>query len=286
MRYSKAIITFITHKNNPDNYELISLIQGLKVLNKHKFALVVPENLDIANYVKIFNEHKVNFQVEYFGNNFFGTLDNYSRFLLSTEFYERFVEWEFLLIFHLDCFIFKDELDYWCEKGYDYIAAPWFKGYDCLNKTDKLWLVGNGGLSLRKISTFIEVLKRPKLRLSLLKSYEYHTLERNLLTKIFKIPYIIFIALGYKNNKKYYLQYPFVEDKFWSYIATNIKNPINTIPLSDSIKFAFDGNPSILYKKNNCSLPFGCHAWFKYSDHNLEFWIPIIEKECKISIEQ
>ena len=47
--------------------------------------------------------------------------------MLSPFFYESFLDFKYVLIHQLDVFIFKDELNYWCNQNYDYIGAPWFK---------------------------------------------------------------------------------------------------------------------------------------------------------------
>ena len=279
MKNKQIVITIITHTNKPTEFELISLKQGLKILHKHPFALVVPEGLDVSVYEKLFQFYNVKYDIEFFNNKFFGTLANYNRLVLHKSFYERFNGYEYMLIYHLDCFVFRDEIDYWCAKGYDYFGPPWFGMFDANYKTDNLWLVGNGGFSIRKIDSFIRVLSLPKIKLSFSKLYYYYTLQRTPFNKLIKLPYIILLASGFKNNKSYYLETPFSEDIFWSYVATNIKNPINPIPLNESIEFGFDGNPETLYNMNNKKLPFGCHGWFKYDKRNIDFWTPFIEKE-------
>ena len=46
--------------------------------------------------------------------------------------YERYAAYEFMFTYELDAFVFKDELEKWCEQGWDYIGAPWFDGYNNL----------------------------------------------------------------------------------------------------------------------------------------------------------
>jgi hypothetical protein len=40
----------------------------------------------------------------------------------SKQFYERFVAYDYMLIYQLDAYVFKDELDDWSAKGYDLLA--------------------------------------------------------------------------------------------------------------------------------------------------------------------
>lgn len=61
--------------------------------------------------------------------------------MLTKEFYLRFRQWEYLLIYQLDAYVFQDELMDWCNKGYDYIGAPFLK----LNREVDWNNCGNGG---------------------------------------------------------------------------------------------------------------------------------------------
>jgi hypothetical protein len=44
--------------------------------------------------------------------------------MLSIDFYKRFRDYKFILIYQLDAYVFRDELEYWCEQDYDFIGAP------------------------------------------------------------------------------------------------------------------------------------------------------------------
>lgn len=101
----------------------------------------------------------------------------YNQMMLSREFYQLFNDTEYLLICHTDAWIFRDELEDWCKKGYDCIAAPWVKRpvytFPIIKQYMKLLArykahkgifcrqqlygkIGNGGLSLRRTKAFIE----------------------------------------------------------------------------------------------------------------------------------
>lgn len=279
---SSVIITITTHKSKPNQLELISFKQALKVLNRRKFSLVVPENLNVDFYIKLFKSHNIDFQIDFFENKYFGTIANYSRLVLSKDFYGRFSKFEYLLIYHLDAFVFRDELDFWCRQGYDYYAPPWFKGFDNKSKTKELWFVGCGGFCLRKVEACLRILNEDKIQIPFFSLYNYYTKNDNSTIKLLKIPYIFLMSLGYKNNKAHYLNNFPGEDVFWCYFTTKIKNPLNVLPLSDSVSFGFDGNPEILFNYTKQKLPFGCHAWFKYDVKNLKFWSKHIENEGHI----
>ena len=68
-----------------------------------------------------------------------------------------------MLIVQTDAWIFKDELQKWCNMEYDYIGAPWChlckNVHNCNYEevADQKSIVGNGGLSLRYIKKFQDV---------------------------------------------------------------------------------------------------------------------------------
>lgn len=65
------------------------------------------------------------------------------------------------------------------------------------------------------------------------------------------------------------------EDTIWCiYVPQFIDYKV--APAGEALKFAFEANPSLLYKMNNGELPFGCHAWERYET---AFWQPFIKFE-------
>jgi hypothetical protein len=72
--------------------------------------------------------------------------------------------------------VLRDELDHWCAKPFDYVGAPWPKLYELLLQTGRFEggfskhvriNVGNGGLSLRRISKSIHLLEEFPIELDL-----------------------------------------------------------------------------------------------------------------------
>jgi hypothetical protein len=91
-------------------------VKVLKIPN----CLVQPEGLE-NDYHKKYS----NISVESFPKRYFENIEGYNELLLSASFYERFLDTKYILIYQLDAFFFKDELQEWCDRGYDYIGAPW-----------------------------------------------------------------------------------------------------------------------------------------------------------------
>ncbi|MEW6718188.1 MAG: DUF5672 family protein [Chloroflexota bacterium] len=84
-----------------------------------------------------------------FEDRYFSTIASYSKLLLSPKFYAAFINFNYILIYQLDCLVFSDQLEEWCGAGYDYIGAPLFR--DKANPAKGFSRVGNGGLSLRRV---------------------------------------------------------------------------------------------------------------------------------------
>ena len=100
--------------------------------------------------------------------------------------------------------------------------------------------VGNGGLSLRKVKSCLDV-----------------TVKYDDIIKI------------YNNHPNMSI---FNEDGFWSHEPKEFNYPTT----DEALKFSFDKYPSLCYKLNKNTLPFGCHGWSKWKWIN--FWKKYIPK--------
>lgn len=246
-----CVVVFPLYKH-PEPLELLFLENGIRLTQGFKQVLVAPEGLQIDSSFGLLEQ----LEVKRFSAHYFEGITGYNQLLLSRGFYTTFALFDYILIHQADVFLFKDELNAWCEKNYDYIGAPWFRP-DKLNRgflfhalqhlklafkknkvyADRYNKVGNGGLSLRKVSTALKILDL--VNPSLLKKYSH--------------------AQGCGFN----------EDIFWSLEAPAIL-PSYTIPeMSEAMQFAVEFEPAKAYVFLNENLPFGCHAPLK---HDVEFW--------------
>lgn len=245
-----AAILIPIYKEKLSDSEIISLTQLDRILKKYTKILVAPSGLDITEYLKICNK----LQVYRFDEKYFDGFKGYNRLMLSTCFYESFLDYKYVLIHQLDVFIFKDELNYWCNQNYDYIGAPWFK--DSLKVFIKIarrnsfpnalkllplkninFRSGNGGLSLRNVKSSIECLGLQK---QLADSWKFIN-----------------------------------EDIFWSFFSRTNNGKFNIPDFKKALKFAIEKNPKEAFELNNLALPFGVHAWEKW---DREFWRSHIEQ--------
>lgn len=228
---NKYVIVVPVYKGKLNSNELLVINNLLDLYNKENIRIVCPEGLSIPHQLQ-------NFTVERFEKKYFKSISGYNKLLLSHEFYKKFDDFEYMLIHQLDAYLFKDELNFWCDKDYDYIGAPWLRDERILvkifrskkvKKRDIIFnRVGNGGLSLRKIKTFINFIENHN-----------ETIEKNIQSELYGI-----------------------EDVFWSIIAP--RHMTFKIPdINTAAKFALDRKPKIGMKMNGFKLPFGCHGFEK-----------------------
>lgn len=259
----KNVIVIPVYKEQPTENELHSLRQCLRILGSHDIRLIAPEGLDLKVYQYTFQTFQLIMEVEMFEKTYFANVSGYNKLMLSKCFYTRFADWEYMLIYQLDAWVFRDELDAWCEKGYDYIGAPWMKLNGKLDEVN----CGNGGFSLRRIPTFIELFNHT----GRLWGYKGLACWYRYRGPIRKRLYILLGLLGYRNKLSDFIEKGDEnEDLFFATLKYKIRNSFQ-IPLSEvAMLFAFEESPAMLFEKANCSLPFGCHAWMKYEYES--FW--------------
>lgn len=145
----ECVIIIPIYKETFEDTEEIALKQCFKVIKDFDIFFITKHGL--------YNEwFKYANGVKYYDPSVFTNRDSYSRFMLNSIIYKDFDDYEYMLIYQLDAFIFYDNIYYFCQLGYDYYGAPWIPGTVAHTPIDsKLLYVGNGGFSLRKISTFI-----------------------------------------------------------------------------------------------------------------------------------
>ncbi|GGF20542.1 DUF5672 family protein [Hymenobacter cavernae] len=261
---NKVCVVIPVHKPVPSAYELISLQQCFRILGTRPIKIVAPSGLDLANY----KAAVADLDVIYIDPKWQSSLLGYNKLKLSKYFYNLFSGYEFLLTYELDAFIFNDSLDYWCAKGYDYIGAPWFEGFDFPTPDAKIIGVGNSGFSLRKISSAKRMLSSIYYEESNAPLYGRRALLKAKLDRAIN-------WLKSKTGENPTVQSSgLYEDIFFSKVAPEFSKKFIVAPVEDAIKFSFEVQPEVLFKVNSNVLPMGCHAWWKY---NLDFWRPFIK---------
>lgn len=241
------------YKCTLDTMQSASLKQTLAQLARYPIVLLKPQGVDISQItVNLPPLEVMEVSDEWLGSK--NGIQGYNKMMLSEQFYTLFSDCKYILICHTDAWIFRDELEQWCNRDYDCVAAPWvrrslynlpiIKQYMWLKKrianrnnkvirADLYGKIGNGGLSLRKVDSFRQVCVDDASAVELFNSSHHHLYN---------------------------------EDVFWATIPTTFNYPSQ----AEALKFGFDTNPAYCYKLCGNKLPFGCHSWTKPKMY--KFW--------------
>lgn len=253
---------------NPNNDEIISLRRCCEILGNYEAIIVAPINMDIKEYETIWYSYDISCRVERFDNQYFSSIKGYNRLLLSECFYQRFKEYDYILIYQPDAYVFEDKLLDWCRKGYDYIGAPLVgKFTEKVYNTSMPMRVGNGGFSLRRVQAYIDFFN----------GVNHVFTSRQIINRIsmWKKPYTrifvwLLMLLGWRNTPRIVAnRWKYNEDDFWSGLLDNSNYALSKPTPHEALSFAFERFPSELCQITH-HLPFGCHAWKKYQYD--EFW--------------
>lgn len=230
---SSVAVVVPVYKSCLSTTEKISLKQLFHVLGHYPIIFAAPEQMRRCTLLK-------NRVVEWFPNCCFTSVYTYSKLLLTPQFYEKFHRYEYILICQLDAFVFKDRLEEFCQAGYDYIGAPLPRWNIVWNKIGAR--IGNGGFSLRKVCSVINVLEKKE--------------------EIYK---------SNKFLKDYAEKY---EDLFFGYCGSRSDLVFSVPDVRTAESFSVENDVSHIYRNLDTRLPFGCHGW----NRRIGLWKPYIEK--------
>lgn len=255
------------YKEQPSDDEVVSIKRSFEVLSAYDFYLVCPEQLNISYYLDLNPNQESSLIVCRFPGSFFKSIQGYNRLLLSPFFYQRFVDYEYILICQPDAYIFKDDLMEWCKKKYDYVGAPLIGHY--LDSSFSLKMrVGNGGLSLRRVQFYLRFFQSKRNVFSSRQIASIIDIKKKPFTRIFVW---LLMSLGWRNKPlPVAASWKYNEDDFWSGFLDNSQFAVNKPTPMEAIQFSFERFPSELFELNGRKLPFGCHAWRKYQFES--FW--------------
>lgn len=224
------------YKEKLSELEQISFDQLLRVLGHYPIIFVGPQGLSVD-----YGKGSANFPFVGFQKDYFTSEASYSMLLLNPLFYRVFKEYEYILIYQLDAFVFNDRLAEFCRYGYDYWGAPIYRaGYNFFWQALGL-RVGNGGLSLRKVSSAIRALEESK-----------EWLRNNPFKDVLE---------GW-------------EDLFWSCLGGREDFDFTCPPVNLAIQFSVQDDVCHAFKNFKKNNTFGCHGWTK--PVNLGIWRQLI----------
>jgi hypothetical protein len=272
MNARSVAIVIPMYKATLSSAEELSLQSLRHHLSGYPVVLVVPAGLDVT---------LDGFSTLKFPASYFTGRHAYSALLVSRQFYEALQKYEFILIYQLDCLVFSNQLTEWCDRGFDYIGAPWVHP----NEAGQLEFtgVGNGGFSLRRVQACLEVLAmRDRQRrwsdglgiASVFAGKLARSIGRGV-RAVFRadtegffkrsrraVTFAAHVAIPEYQN----------EDLFWARASTLL--PTFSIPGPEiAVSFAFEMEPRFCFEFNRRALPFGCHQWQAY---DRAFWEPLL----------
>lgn len=233
-----AVIVIPVYKQELDDLEMVSLAQVRRVLGKYDICFLAPESLDFSYGGGAHGEY-----VERVPDVYFTGKNSYSRLMLESWLYERFSAYEYMLLYQLDAFVFADRLQEFCALGYDYIGSPMPRWLD--DWRECRCSVGNGGFSLRRISSVLRVLAMREK---------------------------VFVRRPGEWRENRFLQW---EDIFFSYCGTLSELDFHVPDFLTALDFGVEMDVGHAYRRMPEWLPFGCHAWYV---NGYEHWKPIIER--------
>lgn len=242
--------------------EVLALRQCFAVLGSHDIAVIKPRSLDVNPLAEMLGV-EARYRVESFDDSYFAGREGYNRLMLSTSLYERFITSRYIMICQTDVYIFKDELDEWCRRGYDYIGAPWLpalgdvSGWNVIQRAiyqlrralgkrksschaiNLKYRVGNGGCSLRHT--------RHMLEQAGLLATEFADINA--------APY------GPEN----------FEDVVWS-VRVNEIHPgaLQIAPWQEAVHFSIESHPTMAMRLTGGELPMATHAFARR--RNRSYW--------------
>lgn len=250
---NEVVVVVPIYKETPTDLEYKSFQNTLNVLCNHPIAIVCPKSLNVDFYK---NEDSQEIMVQRFPDHYFIGIESYNQLCLSQEFYQRFSEYNYMLICHVDAWVFRDELLYWCKKGYEYIGAPLHHRQDA---------VGNGGFCLRKNERMIEILDRNRTWINLrwyIRNFDIRH-PKHMLKRFANV-------CGYHNTMGWLLdRRDLNEDVFLSMVLKDTINSLYTPDWSEATKFSIESCPEYYLGKNNFYVPFGCHGHWHYWNKGL-----------------
>jgi hypothetical protein len=270
-----AAVTIMAYEPSPSVLEQASYRQCVTVLRDHPLFLVCPESLNAEWYIDSAAEIGARIACERFDDTFFSGVAAYNNLVKALFFYERFATHEYILIYQLDAWVFRDELLFWCGKGFDCIGAPWYSdGGELLPEA------GNGGFSLRKVASFLRLLSG-ELEKNCSWRYDYVWSELHKLPSLrqWRIwgQAIATLARCRISPSRYVRQETENEDLVFHRVFSFI-HPMRIASATDALGFSFERFPEDSFQKNNEKLPFGCHAFAKYNPMFWLHWIPVLRQ--------
>lgn len=266
---NRLVVLVPTHLEQLDEELSATLLHNATQLKGYKLEVILPEACSPSWYQAFFTEHGINGTVRLVGANYFGSPAAVNKMGTDPAFYRMYQEFDYILICHLDAWVFRDRLAHWMDKDYDFIGAPLF-----LPENDKVHFLqrmapfgGNGGLSLRRVAGCIRVLEtfqpgRSPRRVAQAVWFLARNRQWEFIVILFRLLHEL--SQDWRGTCEKYNIY---EDVFFTIIAPLCGNHISIPSNRTAMKFACEVNYPLFQKEIfNLEPPLGIHGYDKYID--------------------
>jgi hypothetical protein len=266
---SVAVVVPLSHRTSYTPDEEISFRHLRRHLGRYDTFALMPES-HRASYPGLIPKR--------FPERFFGSARAHGALLLSKRFYRAFLDYEFVLIYHLDALVFSDQLEQWCQAGFDYVAAPWLVSPDMRHIKESK--VGIGGFSLRRVGSFLRVLSSRRYFADPDDYWRRFSARTDAATRLVNLPRKYLKRMLLFNDVNLHIRWVkrchTNEDRFYTEYARHYDPEFRIAPVEEGLRFAFEPEPRRSFERIGRRLPFGAHAWSKY---DRSFYEPYLLRE-------
>jgi len=234
---AQPVIVIPIHKPDLTALERYSLDVSVAALPGRTLLFIGPEGLVLDYY----RQHFPAIPFRAYDAQSFASIQGYNRLLLNPAFYEGFAGHTHMLVLQTDAVVLRDDLDHWCAQPFDYVGAPWPDGVELFVNLGRFEgdrgrrvraMVGNGGLSLRRLDTHAALLRE------------------------------------FPEAADYFVRSGSSEDLFFSLMGNLSADFVLPNEITAS-RFALELKPAYYFSVNGGVAPMAGHAWWKY---DAPFW--------------
>jgi hypothetical protein len=265
----KCLVVIPTHKEQPNQLEIESFLNTISILHSWPVKVLLLEGLSGAVYLELASKAGREIEIGWARDGHMGSLENYNKMATSRSFYEDVSDFEYILIVHLDAWIFRDELSFWIDKNYDYVGAPLFlnRGRKSLSVFHRMLPTGgNGGLCLRKVKKHLQILlpRETDINWDLAFKWFIFLIFKSFLAYVSwnRVSWFVALSLGKSTSHRS----PLNEDIFFSVICAINDQRFRVAPPLEALAFALEVNAEEILEFNlQLGTPFGIHGIGKYT---------------------
>jgi len=249
---SKHVAVLPWWPHEPSEEERVGL-KSIRALCEIPLVVVLPEGCEAPPYLRPS-------AFERFAPQHFKSSWDYSRLLLTAEFYKRFSQFDYTVIIQSDVLLLRSVTMEDLESfSFDYIGAPWVKR----DSNRQLYLsgAGNGGFSMRRNTSFISVLESPTPFKAV--PLNHFSPKRGLFLAG-AIYGSAALRLTVEKLATSLVRAKVHEDTFWARIAPLLHPDFTVCPPEAAARFAVEREPAFVSTFAGESGPMGAHAWRKH----------------------